>query len=563
MGKITKLPKEVVERISAGEVIERPVSIFKELIENSIDANANKIFVNVFKGGKEKIIVEDDGDGIIFDDLSKLFIRFSTSKIKSVDDIEKISTLGFRGEALASIAAISHISIFSKSKSWNIGGFIEASFGQVQSPKMTNCDFGTHITVENIFDNFPARKRFLKSADVEFYHILNWLKAFSLAFYQIDFHFFKDDQPYYILKKTNSVTERIESIYGKEVMNDIEFLNFGDDGLNILIYFNRNPYTVTDSFNYIFVNKRYVRNMQLSYILRQSITGFLPESGKFLYIIFIETDPRNLDVNVHPAKIEVKFRNFSVISDLIVKNLRGYFERTATSISLDNPLNTVTQIFSHTTNAKIFEGKQEVTSAISLNQKTFFDSSIKFVTQLFNSYILIQNQNHIAIYDQHALSERILLTRLINEATNKKISVQNLSIPQFVEVYVEIVEWLKKTADMWQECGFDFEIVTPTKIKVNGLPVQFSNFTSSQLHEAFGKAFSISQKEMDKKELYYHLLKEFACKNAIKQGDILTKEDMLELVQTAEKEGLYTCIHGRPVKLVLSLATLEKFFQRT
>ncbi|MFN7181302.1 MAG: DNA mismatch repair endonuclease MutL [Planctomycetota bacterium] len=563
MGKITRLPKEVVERISAGEVIERPVSIFKELVENSLDAKAKRIDINVFKGGKEKIVVVDDGEGISFDDLSSLFVRFSTSKIKKMEDIENITTFGFRGEALASIAAVAHISICSKPQNAEIGGFVEADFGVISKPKITNCDYGTQISVENIFDNFPARKRFLKSVNVEFQHIVNWLRAFALSNPHIEFHFRRDGEPYFLLKKANSVTERIEALYGKEILNNIEFLNFENEEYRVLIYFNRTLFPSVDNFNFIFVNKRYVKNMQLSYILKQSVTGFLPADSKFSYIIFIDTLPHNIDVNVHPAKIEVKFRNFVNVSDIIVKGLRGYFEKSTTFINLDTPINSPSQVIATTVAPKIATEKHTISSPLDGEQKVFLEDTPKLAIQLFNSYILVQNKEHIALYDQHALSERVLLTKLINDAINEKIEVQILSVPHLVEMDSEIVEWLEKTKTFWKECGFDFDIASGTQIKVNGLPVQFSNFTSTQIQDAFEKAFLTSQKEMEKKEIYYHLLKEFGCKRAIKQGEVLTREDMLQLVETAEKEGLYTCIHGRPVKLTLSIATLEKFFKRT
>ncbi len=565
MGKIFKLSKEIVERISAGEVIERPVSIFKELVENSIDAKADNILIKVYKGGKGKIIVEDNGEGISFDDLSNLFIRFSTSKIKNIDDIEKILTFGFRGEALASIAAISHVAIVSKSKGEEIGGTISATFGEVDKPRRMNCNYGAQVTVTNIFDNFPARKRFLKSADIELNHILNWLHAFALAYPSIDFHFFKDDQPYYILKKVNSVSERIDALYGKEIINNTEFLDFSDNDYNVTIYFNRNTNASGKNFNYIFVNKRYIKNMQLSYILRQAATSFIPVNNKFSYVIFIGTEPSNLDVNVHPAKTEIKFKNFYQISDLIIKNLRGYLEKNVTAVNLEWTPTPSAQLIKPSLIPDETIKKQEETQQQINNtqQEMFLNKKDKFITQLFNRYILIQNEDHIALYDQHALSEKILLTQHINRILSKQVESQNLSIPLILDLSDEIIEWLKSTINVWAECGFDFDLHSSTKIKINKLPIQFVGFPLADLRHSFEKAYLSSQKELDKKELYYHLLKEFACKNAVKQGDVLNKEEMLKLVETAEQERLYTCIHGRPVKLILSTSTLDKFFGRT
>lgn len=563
MAKIAKLAQEIIERISAGEVIERPASIFKELVENSIDAKANNIVVKIYKGGKEKIIVEDNGEGISFEDLSNLLVRFSTSKIKNIEDIERILTLGFRGEALASIAAISHITIISKSRSEEIGGRIEATFGKIDKPKKINCDYGTQITVKNIFDNFPARKRFLKGTDVECNHILNWLHAFAIAYPDIEFHFFTDDQPYYILKKASSVTERIEAIYGKEVIKKIELLDFADSDYNITLYFSRSMDASAENFHYIFVNKRYIKNMQFSYILRQAITGFIPTNNKFSYIIFVQTNPLNLDVNVHPAKTDVKFRSFSQISDLIIKNLRGYLESNIGAVNLDWAPNIPNQPVKSVYTIEKTTKEGETQQYQHPQQKVLLNSEDKLIIQLFNSYILIENEDHIALYDQHALSEKILLTQYLDKILNKQIESQNLSVPIIIELESEVTQWLKSTIDIWRECGFDFEVSSATKIKISRLPVEFSGFPISDIHHSFERAYLSSQKELDKKELYYHLLKEFACKNAVKQGEQLNKEEMLKLVETAEKEGLYTCIHGRPVKLILSTATLDKFFGRT
>lgn len=563
MGKIFKLPKEIVERISAGEVIERPVSIFKELVENSIDARATTITAKIYKGGKEKIIVEDNGEGISFEDLSNLFVRFSTSKIKNIDDIENIATFGFRGEALASIAAVSHISIISKPQGEKIGGMVKSIFSQASKPVPINCDYGTQIIVTNLFDNFPARKRFLKSIDIEFNHILNWFYAFALSYPAIEFHFFKDDQPYYILKGVNSISERIEALFGKEFVNKTELLNFSDSEYNITIYFNRNTPSNAVNFNYIFVNKRYIKNLQLSYILRQAFTGFLPINNRFSYIIFIETAPTNIDVNVHPAKTEIKFKNFSEISDLIIKNLREYLEKNTVAVNIDWSATPSEQLIKPSFVPQQQSFPESPKQPESFQQKVFIKEQPQLVVQLFNSYILIQHNDHIAIYDQHALSERILLTRLINRILNKEMALQNLSTPLIIELGAEIVDWLKSTVETWKNCGFDFEIISTTRIKINKLPVEFSALSVFDIQHSFERAYLSGQKELDKKELYYHLLKEFACKNAIKQGAILTREEMLQLVETAETEGLYTCIHGRPIKLMLSISTLDKFFGRT
>jgi DNA mismatch repair protein MutL len=563
VNRIQKLPKEVIERISAGEVIERPVSIFKELVENSLDANAQTISIKIYKGGKEKIIVEDDGDGIFFEDMPNLFIRFSTSKIKMLEDIERISSFGFRGEALSSIAAVSHITIISKPKTATTGGIISSLFGNTQPPKPINCDYGTQITVENIFDNFPARKKFLKSADVECAHIINWFKAFAIANPTVDFYLTKDAQPYYIIKKTTSITERIQSIYGKELINNLEFISFNDGDFNATLYFIRNPNINFESFNYIFVNRRYIKSNQLAYIIRQATTGFLSTESKFSYILFIEIDPTQIDLNVHPAKIEIKFKNLSNICDALVRNLRGYLEKNAIAVNL-NPITTPTYNFpQQQLPPQTTKTENSSETPISTEQKTFFKPNAEVIIQLANSYILVENQDHIAIYDQHALSERILLTRLINNILNKNVKVQHFTIPIFCELDSEIIQWLKEKEKLWKECGFEYTIESPTKLKITALPAEFSSLALADLKDCFEKAFISSSKEIDKKEVYYHLLKQFACKNAIKQGEHLERTQMAELVNIAEKEGLYTCIHGRPVKLTLTYDTLYKFFQRT
>ena len=325
MSKINVLDSSVFNRIAAGEVVERPASIVKELVENSLDANAKHIVIEITQGGTQMIKISDDGDGIAYDDLSKAFLPHATSKIKCVDDLNNIATLGFRGEALASIASVSQTTILSKQKTAAIGGEISANGGKINPPKEAGCPDGTFITVNNLFYNTPVRAKFLKSNRVEEGAITNLVARFILANPNIAFKYVADGKTIYQTQGLD-LTEGIFVVYSKEAVNNIIEVNYKSQDIS-LTGFVGNPLYVKPNKTYqtLIINGRYVVNNLVSTAVYNAFENYMMK-GKFpFFVLHLNMPYDEVDVNVHPNKLDVRFQNtnkiYAIINNAVAESL--------------------------------------------------------------------------------------------------------------------------------------------------------------------------------------------------------------------------------------------------
>lgn len=521
MGKVKILPEEVRKKISAGEVIERPSSVIKELVENSIDAGSTKIIIEIEDGGKKLIRVSDNGEGILKEDLPLVIHRYTTSKIYTSSDINNIKTLGFRGEALASIASVSLLEILSRSKFEETGKLIKSLGGEITEEKEYQRQVGTTVVVKNLFYNYPSRRRFLKSQSAETRSILSELIPRFIAHPDVSFEFISDGERLYQFFPS-TLEERITNIFGLNFLDYFEFVEEGDNNFKIYGYFQK-PNAISQKKNFLFVNKRSVWNNQINSFIQSMYN--LPAGERPSFFLFLDIPPEFVDVNIHPQKKEVLFRNEKFLFEIIAKAVE-----------------------------KIISGKDGYKIALdSLTQLDLFkDRKTKF-WQFHNSYIVAQTRNGIVIIDQHAAHERIIFEKL----KNKTDSSVNLLNPIEIEFSPFEMENIKMAEKSLNELGFRFKIFSNNTILVEALPSLIEDLSAENLTNLFREISTRNVNPLDK------IIESIACHSAVKQGEPLTEDEITYLInELFATEKPYTCPHGRPTLFEISIEELERRFKR-
>ncbi|MBI4712547.1 MAG: DNA mismatch repair endonuclease MutL [Planctomycetes bacterium] len=591
----------LIDKIAAGEVIERPASIVKELIENSIDAGAASVEATVEDGGKKTIRVVDNGSGISPDDLPLAFLSHTTSKIADEPDLFAIRTLGFRGEALASIGAVSQSRLVSRTTQSPEAYEITISGGKISQPKPAAAPPGTTVEVENLFYNTPARRRFLKSSSVELGHITDVVTRFALSHPEIRFVLTSGKQRLVDLPSTSGeILERLTHFFGQELTDQIEVVarTGGNDDARLRAYISRPDYTWPNSkHQFYYFNRRYIRDRVISRAIAQAYLNLIP-SGRYPFVLlFIEMDPANVDVNVHPTKIEVRFRDAWQLHDNILTAIRTHLIKSSSLPGVpegqpvgepanwptgrplgdpvcqptDGPMKALVDFFA--------TGKTEFTAEAPRTQR---EDSISprplhlpdhsavraglsgdtTYLQVHNSYIIQQTPDGIMIIDQHALHERILYTKFSRQFADANIYRQRLLMPQVIEltprqavVIHEVLPYLKKV-------GLEIEEFGKNTVNIQAVPALLSRVDMKEFITEFLIDFE-PDKKSDESVLYDKLLKLMACKAAVKAGDPLTGEEIQSLLSAATDSGYtLTCPHGRPAIHKLSLTEIAKYFNR-
>ncbi len=599
MNEIKLLDRNVSEKIAAGEVVERPASIVKELIENSLDAGATSVTVEIKDGGKTFIRVTDNGKGMYKDDVPTAFLRHATSKIKDEADLESIKTLGFRGEALCSISAVSHTELFTKRLGCDTGSFISIKGGETQKFEETGVPFGTTIVVRDLFYNTPARMKFLKKDSTEAGYVSDVCQKQALSRPDISIRLIKDGKDVFFTPGDNSLKNAVHCVLGKDFAKEMIEVNYegavnirGLIGKNVLSRPNRN-------MQITFVNSRCVTNKVIFSAISEAYKNELM-TGRFpVAVINIETDPKSVDVNVHPSKTEVKFENDRVIFDSVywaVKNtLMGETKEREAVISnikkadyfVPHKKTEAEQLSMAQTEKSIFKPffvdkkelfKEEPTKNVvkeptikyEENIKPLFEKEeksevvkyeepIKYIGQLFSTYLLAQKGNDLLLIDQHAGHERLKYEELIK--TQKCVSQQLLS-PVSLDLLATEKEVAFENEAFFENMGFEFEEFGTNKVIIRSVPSGVSESDSKSLFCELIALFSGEEKgeTIKKREKALYTV---ACKAAIKANRILDKSEAQELIEKIwELEGVSTCPHGRPIVVKVTKYEIEKMFKR-
>ncbi len=587
---IRKLPDVLINQIAAGEVIERPAFVVKELVENAIDAKAREIEIIIKNGGRSVVIVSDDGYGISKKDLKLSVQRHATSKLNE-RDLYNISFLGFRGEALPSIASVSDLKIESLEKNKSEAWSLQINNNEFKSFSPSSRNQGTKVSVNDLFKTVPARLKFLKSNQGENAHSQQILKRLAIVNPTIKFKLKIDDKEILNLEKEDDTKQglinRVSSILGKDfIENSIDFKK--------QIFYEDKPIIVSGiisspAFNkanqirqYIFVNGRPVQDRGLSSVIRLSYRDSLPRGRHPLYCVFLKLPNNFVDVNVHPTKMEVRFKDYALIKSIIISSITNSLNNEGSkSINLDSKIsNNSFGNLNH--NNYIESNKQSLISDLKLepfvksyasykdqsnnkNQKDSKEYPLGYAIYQFNkNYILSISSNGIVIIDQHAAHERLVLEKMKKNLDKKKKETQLLLIPILIDLENEQFNFFTKNIKIFKSLGFNLEEFGKNSIIIRSIPTLLNNYNIEEIIKDLCDDMIVSGFPLDYQERINLIMGNICCHRAIRSGRILTIEEMNSLLREMEvTPNSGQCNHGRPTSICLSLKEIEKLFQRT
>lgn len=641
--RINMLEVETSNKIAAGEVVERPSSVVKELVENSIDAGAKNIIVEIIDGGQSSIKVIDDGSGIHEDDIEKAFLPHATSKIKYVEDIYNIHTLGFRGEALPSIASVSRTTLNSRTKESTVGREISKSSGGILHIKEVGCNVGTTIEVKDLFFNVPARQKFLKTPQREAALISDIVGRLALANNEISFKLLSNDKKVIATYSSTNLSDTIRYIYGKEVVENVINFERYNDVMSVHGYIG-NAQISRGSRNRqsIFVNKRYIKSSLITAAVENAFKSFLTVNKFPFFVVFLDIFPEYIDINVHPQKTEIKFQQdkavfklvFDAVHTAIGDSLRGNFnvtnEENENQMDKEIEKNTIKKEIYDFNKIVIDEKDKEaleksVQIPIDFNYKTFnnresfigeqytptnyleftsrsineatnelsdeslptqlkesyeinydMDNStlskemtviskfpeLRLIGQFNKTYILGEINNELYLIDQHAAHEKILFEKYKKEIINAQVLSQILVTPVVIELFQDDYAYYIENEAVFKKVGFEIIEFGENTISIREVPIILGKPDVKNLfNEILDNLKNMGSGETV--EIKYNRIATLACKAAIKANNQLSELEMNSLINELRHiEEPFTCPHGRPTIVKMTLNELEKRFKR-
>ena len=578
--KIEILSDDLINKIAAGEVLERPSSAVKELIENSIDANANEINIYIRDGGKTEIIVTDDGHGINANDLKLAVKRHATSKL-NFENFNNISSLGFRGEALPSIAAVSEMLIKTKTKNDEQGSSLEINSGTIGLIKPVNQKNGTYISVRNLFFSTPARLKFLKSDNYESLNIKKLTQKLAICNYKIAFNLYVNDKNIVSAKKNNEQNDfnllknRVSEILGYQFIENSIYFDEKVDSFRFFGFLGVPTFHKSNTNNqFIFVNNRLIYDKSLNVLFKLAYRDFISYDRFPQFICFIQCPNSEIDVNVHPGKSEVRFKNVKFLRSSIinlVKNNLKKINHFASTINTEKAINKFSNFKSQNllelkeNSEKDFSSIETITEKIKsreIEEKKSFPLGYA-KSQFHNTYIVSQTNEGIVVVDQHAAHERIVYERMKREIYNKKIKTQILLIPVVIDLDRSTLNALIDSLEKVRNYGLVIEPFGSDSIIVREIPGILSdcdvkNLTLDIIDELIENNDSSSVEEQINK-----ICSKMACHGSIRAGRQMQLDEMNDLLRKMEATAFSgQCNHGRPTYVELKLNDIEKLFGR-
>lgn len=573
MAKIRLLDEDTINKIAAGEVIERPASVVKELLENSIDAGAGRILIEVEDGGKSFIRITDDGSGIDPQDLPLAFQKHATSKIRDATDLSNISTLGFRGEALSSIASVSaSVEVRTKTRGSVSGTYQRLEGGRIVETKEIGSPAGTTITVRDLFYNVPARKKHLKSAEAELVHITDTVTELSIIHYNISFELFTGRRTVFKSARSSSWDDVLLRLFGLKTYKGMSRLEKQGPGWSLQGMIG-DPLSTRSSSDriFLFVNDRAVSSRVLSGALRDAYRNIISLGKSPVAVLSLQIDPQQLDVNVHPAKREIRLLHESEIASAITASAASALEERARLGEMKNeeasaevPGGRIISAESTALQTTIAESGEQRTLPVS-PEPALPESHhpvLRIVGQIKKLYIVAEGEDGLVIIDQHAAAERIRFERLAEMYKDKKIR-QELVEPISLELSASERLMMNAWQETLQEIGFDLSPFGGNTYTVRAVPALGSRLQDAEaVHDILRDLFTsgkVSPASTDRDEI----LKLLACRGSIKSGRELTAIEMKRLLDDLFLcKNPLTCPHGRPVMVTIDEGQLERMFLR-
>ena len=591
---IQLLPDSIANQIAAGEVVQRPASAVKELMENSIDAGASSIKLIVRDAGKTLIQVIDDGQGMSETDARMSLERHATSKIRKTEDLFTLQTMGFRGEALASIAAVAQLEMKTRMPSDELGTLILVEGSEVKKQEPVACEPGTSISVRNLFYNIPARRNFLKSNPVELRHIVDEFQRLALAHPDKTFSMIQTDELIHDLPP-GKLSQRIINLFGKGYQQQLAACQEETDLVKVVGYVGKPEFArKTRGEQFLFVNKRFIRSNYLHHAIMNAFEGLLTENSFPFYVLFIEIDPRHIDVNVHPTKTEIKFDDeravyavirsavrqaigahnlipaldftadvniISKLSSSAGQSKEAYFdERFSTALHRSNQENWE-KMFDGLENSKLVQQQPEPQTLRFESALNRPDEEEVPVFQIHNRYIVKQVRAGLMLIDQQAAHERILFEKISEQLKNKTGQSQQSLFPQTVSFSAADFALVLEMQREIEALGFRFEVFGKQTVVVNGIPAALSSGREKESFEGLIEQFKINQSELAL-PIQENLARALARRACLKAGQKLQKQEMLSLISQ-----LFGCSNsnytpgGNATYFILEMNKIESYFR--
>ena len=626
MAQIKVLPQEVRDKIAAGEVVERPAAAVKELVENSIDAGADRIRVEIKNGGIKLISVEDNGKGIPKDELETSFLRHATSKIEDIDDLFEIMTMGFRGEALSSICAVGDVRVISRTKDSDEGTVMTVKNGVMGQKSAIACNFGTTMVIENLFANVPARMKFLKKDSLEAGYVTDVLSRIALANPNIAFSYISDDKEVFSTSGDGKLKNAILNIYGIDHARNVYEADYEEHGVHVFGVLGKSELARGNRTRQtLFVNGRYIKNHVISKVVEEAYRNALM-TGKFpFFVLNINLSPSLVDVNVHPQKTEIKFANEKEIYSIVhaaVKNALygmnedaekkqtqnlGFYGDTRTNDSPDKRI--IKEFMERTTpdkeeprgysfkspeltndsylpkeeslakeyidTDKLFLkdtpkpqenlfGEVVPTAGIQKTEGIKKDEPMTVIGQAFDTYVIAQQRDELFLIDQHAAHERRRFEMLKKDYETKSASGQGLLSPIVIDVEAAELQAIKDNSELLLNMGFLIEEFGRGSAIIRETPFIGDEDEIKSLAMEVISAL-LDGRPMGLLSFEERLLDMISCKYAIKANkklSLIEMEGIIKDVLDLESKGITTCPHGRPIKISLTKKEIEKSFKR-
>ena len=621
MATINVLTPDVFNKIAAGEVVERPASVIKELVENSIDSGATFITIEVFGGGIDKMVVTDNGSGIEKSELKKAFLPHATSKIKEASDIEAILTLGFRGEALASIASVSKVCLTSRTSDSGLGAQIKLDGGVVTSESDVGSPCGTKMEVASLFYNVPARAKFLKKPKTEEQEITSVVSKFILANPHISFRYLADGK---LVLETSGKGKQdaLFSVYGKSAISETIEISYEKNGLKLSGFIGKPSFSKPNrTYQTLILNGRFINSYQISASVQEAYQEKLMKRQYPFYCLYLDIPASVVDVNVHPSKMEVRFsdagRIFGFVYEACYKAIAGLDEVTKAyledsnktiekeanaTISFDafkpqesaiaetKPLETIG--FGNTDNISVNEDVSLISAIAAINKdendglsdgfglgSVLLDSlkqkapettqedmgikpQIRKIGKFFNTYLLLEDSENLFIIDQHAAHERLMYEKFKKALESGSLAIQPLLVPYVLELNAAEVEIFERNQDAIQSLGFSVEPFGKNSYKISSVPSIVCDLNFDEFFANFLRETKLN-KELTKLDLVKDEIMQLSCKSAVKGGWDLTESEIEGLYSSLsnEKVALF-CPHGRPIVIRITKNEVEKWFKR-
>lgn len=592
MSKIAILPDILCNQIAAGEVIERPAAVVKELVENSIDAGSSRIIVSLLQGGRKEVSVIDNGCGMHPDDALLSIERHATSKIRSSGDLQAIATLGFRGEALPSIASVSRFELVTREHEAVSGIEIRVEGGVLRDVREKGCPPGTRVMVRDLFHNLPGRRKFMRTAETELSYITDQFLRTALSQPSIHMQLVSEERVLYDFPKTSGVAQRAGQALGQDIVKTLIPVEFEKSGVKVSGYVASPNVQRTNSQSlFLFVNGRPVWDRLLQKTVMTAYEALLPR-GKFpVALIYVEISTSSVDVNVHPAKREIRFKNpgevLPAVREALLGALASARPKSASSHAIDPPFSRGRGVPFQASalmerqapfNSRPQTGPHlapDTASGPSFGAATFTPgsadprdepapdfsfSSLPVIGQLANSYILLEARGGLVMIDQHAAHERVLFNALCSKSSHS--AGQRLTVPSVVHLMPREAAQLKRILNDLARIGFEIEPFGGSSFAVHALPAVLSGISAEDvLRDLLGAPADTAGPQIG---LIRSLAKFAACRGALKAGQKLKGEEIRRLLETLDKtDSPFTCPHGRPLWVMLTHDRIQRLFKRT